>query len=798
MPATHRRLGLVVAPAIATLLAVGAPTPSYAADTGSISGVVTSRTAGAAAPYAGADVYVDRVDDGHHQPGIGAGESAANGSFTVGGLPDGTYEVRIYPDTYDGTLELGELGYEYYDDQWSPYGSTEIVISGGQARTLANPVELRPVGRITGRVLDEAGQPVDGNVNIGKDGQGGYGLRTDSQGYYDSIDGEWTDNLIPDDYVVDFSSADYSQSGPVYEWVSKPAAVTAGGTTVVDFTLVERPKVTFTVLGEDGAPQAYAPVGFQMRDGDGPWRSPQYGPITTDENGLFRITDDADDYKLWFRPEEGGTEVREYFSDDYSFADAEVVTFRGDVPLHRAHTIQLGGAPAITPGTPVISGTPQEGQTLTLAPGTWTPSGVSTSVEWFAADTPIGTGPEITLADGLADQWLWARVTGSAAGQKSVDVETQAVQITAGDPPVQYAVPSVSGTAAVGSTLTAVPGSWGDATLAYRWTADGAEVGTASTLDLTSAMAATKVAVRVTGSKPGHTSVSRTSAPVTVGQGTLTAATPTITGTAAAGSTLTAVPGAWGPAPVDLTYAWTIGGVPAGTAPTLAVTADMAGKQAVVEVTGTKAGYASATRQASVQVAAAEEPTPTPTPTPTPAPAITPGAPVVSGSASVGGTLVATTGAWGPAGVTLAHQWLADGVAIPGATASTYLPTNDVAGQRISVRVTGTLAGAAPASATSAATGAVVGQLDARRPSITGKLRVGNKLTAKTSGWGPGKVATKIQWLRDGKVVKGRKGATYRLTSQDVGHRMSVRVVGTRSSFAPLTLVSRPTRKVRA
>ncbi|WP_353712915.1 hypothetical protein [Arthrobacter sp. K5] len=61
--------------------------------------------------------------------------------------------------------------------------------------------------------------------------------------------------------------------------------------------------------------------------------------------------------------------------------------------------------------------------------------------------------------------------------------------------------------------------------------------------------------VTVTGSKSGFTTATKTSAvTVAVAAGVLTAPVPTISGTPTAGSVLTAVPGAWGPAPVTLTY----------------------------------------------------------------------------------------------------------------------------------------------------------------------------------------------------------------------------------------------------
>jgi hypothetical protein len=68
---------------------------------------------------------------------------------------------------------------------------------------------------------------------------------------------------------------------------------------------------------------------------------------------------------------------------------------------------------------------------------------------------------------------------------------------------------------------------------------------------------------------------------------------PAITGTAKVGSTLTSVPGSWGPAPVTLAYQWKAHGtaILGATAATYKPVAAHAGKTLTVTVTGTKTGY---------------------------------------------------------------------------------------------------------------------------------------------------------------------------------------------------------------
>ncbi|OIH85360.1 hypothetical protein BLJ79_09335 [Arthrobacter sp. UCD-GKA] len=86
--------------------------------------------------------------------------------------------------------------------------------------------------------------------------------------------------------------------------------------------------------------------------------------------------------------------------------------------------------------------------------------------------------------------------------------------------PVQGQVPTIIGTSTVGSTLTAVPGTWSPTGvgLAYQWSADGTPIlgATNSTLHLAPNLAGRSITVAVTGTKAGYTTVTKTSTTVKV------------------------------------------------------------------------------------------------------------------------------------------------------------------------------------------------------------------------------------------------------------------------------------------
>lgn len=167
----------------------------------------------------------------------------------------------------------------------------------------------------------------------------------------------------------------------------------------------------------------------------------------------------------------------------------------------------------------------------------------------------------------------------------------------------------------------------------------------------------------------------------------LVTATPTISGTAVVGATLTARPGAWTTG-TTFTYQWYADAtaIAGATAPTLHPTSVLQGRQISVRVTGQRAGYTTVAKE-SVKTAKV----------------LLAAAPTISGTVAVGYTLAAKPGIWTSlTGFT--YQWLRNGVAISGATQSTYRVRASDAYAVISVRVTGFRTGYASATKASAST----------------------------------------------------------------------------------------------
>jgi beta-xylosidase len=85
-----------------------------------------------------------------------------------------------------------------------------------------------------------------------------------------------------------------------------------------------------------------------------------------------------------------------------------------------------------------------------------------------------------------------------------------------------------------------------------------------------------------------------------------------------------------------------------------------------------------------------------------------------------------------------------------------------------------------------------------RPPTTLGRTVAGSTLTGTPGTWDKDGLTFAYQWLRDGAPVAGATGQTFKLTSAEVGHRMSVRVTAARPGAFPGSAVSKATAGVTA
>ncbi|MGC4176118.1 excalibur calcium-binding domain-containing protein [Demequina sp.] len=249
-----------------------------------------------------------------------------------------------------------------------------------------------------------------------------------------------------------------------------------------------------------------------------------------------------------------------------------------------------------------ISGTPDVGKVLTAVPPAFTPSPTAYSYVWmrdsWAIDGANAKTYTLTAAD--AGKKISVVIYGERAGYLRTSVETPMVSVK------KYftskPTPAVSGTMAVGYTLTATKGTWSPAPTSYKyqWYRAGKAISgaTKSTYKTVTADGGHTITVKVTATKSGYTTTSKTSASVMILKALTSKPTPTITGTAKVKSTLTAKSGTWGPGTVTKSYQWYRNGkaISGATKSTYKVSVKDAYASITVKVTGKKAGYLTASR----------------------------------------------------------------------------------------------------------------------------------------------------------------------------------------------------------
>jgi sugar lactone lactonase YvrE len=201
----------------------------------------------------------------------------------------------------------------------------------------------------------------------------------------------------------------------------------------------------------------------------------------------------------------------------------------GSTPASSAPTSAVIPPAPTNSVAPAISGTAQQGQTLTASTGTWSDSSATFSYQWQDCHSgtctnisPGGTASTYTPVAGDVGDTVDVVVTATNAGgsTSATSLATSLVRAlpspTPTPTPVSTAPPVISGTVAVGHTLSVSTGQWSaNATgFQYQWLRDGVPISgaTHSTYTVQTADQGHALTCTVTASDGSSASASTSSA----------------------------------------------------------------------------------------------------------------------------------------------------------------------------------------------------------------------------------------------------------------------------------------------
>ena len=526
----------------------------------------------------------------------------------------------------------------------------------------------------------------------------------------------------------------------------------------------------------------------------------------------------------WQRCDSGGGECQDISgatSRTYTLGGGDVgSTLRVLVTASNAEGSATAGSPSspvVAPGTPpsntnlpVVSGTAQQGQTLTVSTGSWTgTTPIAYAYQWESCNASGSecaaiegaTGAEYDLGEGDIGTTVRVAVTASNSLGSARALSPASAQVEP-EPTSEVEAPSVSGTPDSDQVLSANPGVWAgtEVQLGYQWEScspSGVECAaiegaTGTEYDLGEGDVGTTLRVRVgAGGAVGSLSDVSPVTPVIGAAGALASTSaPGIAGAPQSGQTLTASAGGWsGAGAVSYAYQWQgcerygsgCEAIEGATGSTYTPGFENVGRTLRVLVTASEEGHSlSRVSPATQPVAAAE------------APAIL-GPPVIAGTALRGHTLTATTGAWsGEGAIAYTYQWErckagSECASIEGATAGSYTLTEDDVGSTLLVLVTATGAGG---SSIGLSTPTAVIEPESivvlSAPSIAGVVQSGGTLSSEPGIWsGAGHLSYAYQWEScnpggsECAPVEDATESSYLLTGGDLGSTVRVEVTAT-------------------
>jgi Carboxypeptidase regulatory-like domain len=758
---------------------------------GQITGTVTDASSKAA--IQGIQVCAEQASGGGFEFGHCA-QTSSSGEYTISGLAAGSYKVEFRAGSSCGPSGCTPQNYltQFYNGKASLTEAEAVAVMAGSVKAGIDAAMVSG-GQITGKVTDASSKAAIVGIQVCAQQASGGGLgsgcaSTNSSGEY-TISG-----LVSGSYKVEFRAGfsctpTCTQQNYITQYYNgkssfseaDPVTVTAGSTTPsIDAKMVEGGQITGTVTdASTKAAIAGIQVCAQPASGEG-----FGGCASTNGSGEYTIAGlGTGSYKVEFRAgfscgPSGCTPqnyLTQFYNDKSSLAEADPVSVEvgktaegidaqmveGKKPQTIAFTSTKPTEATVGGPTYTVAATASSGLTVSF-----TIDGSSSFVCSISGTTVsfIGTGT--------------CTIDANQAGDAKYKPAPQAQQsFTVGKVPVSTKAPELTGTPALGETLSCSQGSWENSptSYAYKWLRDGVEIAaqTASTYVVVVADEGHGISCEVTATNTAG-STSSTSNVLTVASKPANTKVPEVTGTPVVGETLSCSTGSWSGTPVPtLSYKWLRDGVAiaGATISTYKLQAADEGHNVACEVTATNtAGEKSATSN-SVSVASL------------PANSVLP---QISGTPKVGETLSCSNGTWsGSPAPAFTYVWLRDGTAISGATASTYKVQAADEGHTLTCEVTAkNIAGSksAPSSGVKV-TVTTVAPANTEAPSVSGTPAAGQTLSCSKGSWtGTPAPTFAYKWLRDGTAIAGATESSYVVPAADEGHTLICEVTAKNSA----------------
>lgn len=450
-------------------------------------------------------------------------------------------------------------------------------------------------------------------------------------------------------------------------------------------------------------------------------------------------------------------------------------------------------APAlVTAGALRVTSLPKvssSGATFSVISGAWSPAPTSVVTTWYVDGTVVGTGSVFDASGTSPSSAIVVEVRASREGYADA---VSSLLARRGAAPVASSSPAVTGLR-YGETLVApehpfdFAGDPGPVTVAYQWYSNGSAITGARSATFRPATPhiGKAVTVRLVVSSSRYVSASYTTPSVVVQRGVATggglAINGDVGGATPPGSVLSAALVMPTPS-VSVSYRWqrsvdsgaSWAPISGATARSYTATATDVGSDLRLVVAGSRSGYEPVVLTS--EVVSVEYAIPLEVRV----------APSVSGTARVGSKLTIDPGLWNVGSVTFRYQWFVNGVALPGATKSTYTPLAAHFRDVIHAEVTAVKAGHLPVTVTTDVHSVAEGTAPtaSAAPKISGSAVMGGTLRATTGTWTRDNLTFSYRWFAGGVEIDGVSGNVLVLAPEQVGSKITVRVVATSHGYA--------------